>query len=400
MFNGQRVRLLSILVVLIVVVGYIILCILTYWTVPRPLIINFLNACARHGLKATLDLHTYPGGSSPGTFSGVWPRWPRFWTHGDQPMDDNENENVNADVGRNLWKEMVQWLESLDSYTLQGLEAVSPMNEPAHLAGVFPHGKDGNPSFLPPLPNEIAEEYRRKLDSSSHDDATLTTVPNGPHLRVLKWLDDAIDVFRNSKLPTKGIKLTVNVHESFLNPKVLPPHESDDVGGRHPGAMKVIAAWWRGVTSPIERSSWAVLDVHHYHAWESHCMGASDGHYTANYTCSNVEERTQALERCAGWAAVFRAAVDDECGPGALLMSGEMSASTHHSVGHACNDLSTLRATYEHQVVAAQDSNVRLYWWSYKMPYGGAFRPAWSLKQFLYLMQVLPRPDETSYGCG
>ena len=129
-------------------------------------------------------------------------------------------------------------------------------------------------------------------------------------------------------------------------------------------------------------------------------MGASDGHYTANYTCSNVEERTQALERCAGWAAVFRAAVDDECGPGALLMSGEMSASTHHSVGHACNDLSTLRATYEHQVVAAQDSNVRLYWWSYKMPYGGAFRPAWSLKQFLYLMQVLPRPDETSYGCG
>ena len=34
------------------------------------------------------------------------------------------------------------------------------------------------------------------------------------------------------------------------------------------------------------------------------------------------------------------------------------------------------------------------------MPYGGAFRNAWSFKQFLYLMGVWDRPDERLYDCG
>jgi hypothetical protein len=34
------------------------------------------------------------------------------------------------------------------------------------------------------------------------------------------------------------------------------------------------------------------------------------------------------------------------------------------------------------------------------MPYGGAFRPAWSLKRLLYLLGVTPRPDESNYGCN
>jgi hypothetical protein len=360
-----------------------------------------------------LDLHTYPGGTSPGTFSGVWPRWPLFWTHGDQPATDGDSDpKQKMDVGRQLWKEMVEWVESLDSFTLQGLEGLSPMNEPAHLAGIFANGKgeDYGP-FLPPLPSHMAKEYRNKLQQATittaaaaalknNNDGTLTTVPDGPHLRVLKWLDDAVDVFRQSSLPKKGVQLMMNIHESVLEAKVLPPHDGDDEGGRHPGAMRVIGAWWRGVTSATERSTWAVLDLHHYHAWEPNCMGASDGHFDANYTCSKVEERKDALERCSGWSAVYREAIDKECGPGALLMSGEMSASTHHSVRHACNDIPTLRASYQYQVEAAKDAEVDLYWWSYKMPYGGAFRPAWSFKQFLYLMGVLPRPDESNYYCG
>ena len=363
---------------------------------------DFLRACARHGVKATLDVHTYPGGTSPGTFSGVWPHWPRFWTHGDQPATDHGKR----DVGRELWKDMVHWIESLDTLALEGLQGLSPMNEPAHLAGIFDKGKGGTDlgPFLPPLPHSMAKDYRRTLNEVTLDDTTndgdLTTIPDGPHLRVMKWLDDSITVFRKSSLPNKGIQLMVNVHESFLQPTILPPNDGDDDGGRHPGALRVIAAWWRAVTSPKERSSWAVLDLHHYHAWEGHCMGASDGHFTANYTCSNIEERTNALERCSGWAEVYRAAIDQECGPGARLMSGEMSASTHHSIRHACNDISTLKASYQYQLEAAQESNVQLYWWSFKMPYGGAFRPAWSFTQFLYLMGVWPRPDESNDYCG
>jgi hypothetical protein len=293
----------------------------------------------------------------------------------------------------------VRWVGSLEDETLRGLQALSPMNEPAHLAGMLSQGNDQNGPFLPPLPKDMAKAYSTKLQATNPD-GLLTFVPDGPHLRVLKWLDDAIDVFRTSSLPERGIQLAVNVHESVLNPNVLPPNDGEDPGGREPGAMHVLAAWWRGATSLAERTRWAVLDVHHYHAWGPQCQGASDGHLVANYTCSNVEERTEALQRCASWATLFRQAVDKECGPGALLMSGEMSASTHHSVRHACNDLSTLRASYRTQVEAAKQAKVKLYWWSYKMPYGGAFRPAWSFKHFLYLMGVLPRPDDSNYGCG
>lgn len=375
--------------------------------VPRSLLVNLLQACGRHGMGATLDMHTYPGATSPGTFSGLWPRWPRFWTHGDQPATD---EGIKPDVGRTLWKDFVEWIESLDEVTLKGLQALSPMNEPAHLAGVFSEGRGSDGPYLPPLPHHQAKAYLAKLAAAAKptpppesDDASyeFTQVPDGPHLRVFKWLDDAIDTFRRSTLPSKGIQLSVNVHESVLNKDVLPGNDDGDGNEPDPSAMlKVLAAWWRGATTSTERSDWVVLDIHHYHAWSSSCQGASDGLVLANYTCSIVEERTDTLQRCALWAGIYRQVVDQECGPGAQLMSGEMSASTHHKVRHACNDLSTLRQSYVTQVEAAKDAKVKLYWWSYKMPYGGAFRPAWSLRHFLWLMGALPRPDESSYPCG
>ena len=79
-------------------------------------------------------MHTYPGGTSIGTFSGVWPRWARFWTHGDVPATDNGAK----DVGRDILKNFVSWLEHLsteDPLAFKILRALSPMNEPAHLAG-------------------------------------------------------------------------------------------------------------------------------------------------------------------------------------------------------------------------------------------------------------------------
>lgn len=359
---------------------------------------DLLRSCGRYGIGVTLDMHTYPGATSPGTFSGLWPRWPRFWTHGDQPATDDGQ----MDVGRTLWKDFVTWIESLDPMTLKGLQALSPMNEPAHLAGIFSEGRGSDGPYLPPLSKDQGRAYLDKLSRSSLKDtqASLTQVPDGPHLRVFKWLDDAIDTFRQSSLPSKGVELAVNVHESVLNPKQVPGNDSNDPGGRHPEALKVLAAWWRSATTPIERSEWAVLDIHHYHAWEPKCQGASDGHVIANYTCAIAEERMDALQRCTSWASVFRQAVDDECGAGAKLMSGEMSASTHHQVRHACNDITTLRESYLTQLEAAKKADVKIYWWSYKMPFGGAFRPAWSLRHFLWLMGVLPRPDDSMYPCG
>uniref|UniRef100_A0A7S4HVV1 Glycoside hydrolase family 5 domain-containing protein n=1 Tax=Odontella aurita TaxID=265563 RepID=A0A7S4HVV1_9STRA len=378
--------------------------------IPRPFVERFLRACGRHGVKATLDVHTYPGGTSLGTFSGVWPRAPLFWRY-DADADAKEGD----DFGRRTYRELLGWLESLaasDAEAFDGLGAVTPMNEPAHLAGLFGGGGPfpEEDSFLPPLPGGVAEKFLADIngEGSRNDDGGApyvpVPVPDGHHLRVLLWLSDAVETFRSSSLPAKGIEIHVNVHESILT-RDLVPDDADDIGAQ---SAAILASWWRGTTTTVERSSWAVLDMHHYHAWDPACQGASDGPPSGNYTCGDGAATAATLGRCASWAGVYRSAVSgsppDAGGipPGARLASAEFSASTHHSVLHSCVDVTTLRSTYLAQVEAANDADVELYWWSWKMPHGGAFRRAWSFKHFLYLMGVegFDHPDESEITCG
>jgi hypothetical protein len=356
--------------------------------IPRSILARFLRNCATYGITASLDLHTYPGATSPGTFSGLWPRHPRFWLH-DQP------ENPQEDLGRLLYRDFVEWVTDLattDPQAFDGILGISPMNEPAHLAGIF---RDSDRDYLPALSVPMAATYLQdELDSDAN-------VPNGPHLRVFKWMSDAIQVFRESPLPAAGKQLHVNIHESVLSAQVLSdPNDGANGGGLHPSANNLIAAWWSHVTTRKERKAWAVLDMHHYHAWEPACTGASDGPPVGNYSCSNVGARDDALRRCTLWAHGFREAVDTRCGTGALLMSGEFSTSTHHKVKHACNDVDTLKASYQAQLAASESARVKLYYWSYRMPFGGSFRSAWSFSHLMYRLGVNPHPDESNYPCG
>ncbi len=100
-----------------------------YWpAIPRSYIIQFLRACAKYGLGATLDMHTYPGGTSIGTFSGVWPKYPRFWTYGDVPAMENYGKKDNRDIGRSLLKDFIVWVESLadeDPLAFKGYDILS-----------------------------------------------------------------------------------------------------------------------------------------------------------------------------------------------------------------------------------------------------------------------------------
>ena len=331
------------------------------------------------------DIHTYPGGTSIGTFSGVWPRYARFWTHGDVPATDRGE----PDVGRDLWRGFLAWLESLatdDPLAFRGLRAVSPMNEPAHLAGLY-NGADpvrtDRATFLPPLPAPRAAAYLAELNAGDGDGdaragtavaaAGRATVPDGPHLRVLLWLGDAVEAFRRSTLPARGKELHVNVHESLFPADVLPEEAPDTADhGLAAAALRVVGAWWRRATTAEERAAWAVLDVHHYHAWGAQCAGAVEGRPAGRYACADAAAREEVLGRCAGWARVYRATLEGECGPGLRLASAEASAGTHHSVRHACNDATTLERMLEYQVRAAEEADVELYWWSYKMPYGEA----------------------------
>jgi hypothetical protein len=305
---------------------------------------------------------------------------------------------------------MIMWLENLskeDPLAFTGLRALSPMNEPAHLAGLYNGPKPiklDKDTFLPPLPPEMASDYLNELNIAKSVPSTATQVPDGNHLRVLMWLRDAVTEFRESKLPSLGIQLHVNVHESLLPTPLLPKYKDklkEELDyALYPGALAIFGAWWRATTSPDERASWAVLDIHHYHAWGDACSGAVEGPPTGRYKCSDEEARNKVLSKCSEWATIYRQTLEKECEPGILLASAEFSASTHHSVRHACNDIATLRTTYEMQLQAAKHAGVELFWWSYQMPYGGAFRNAWSLKHLLYLLGVLPRPDVSNFHCG
>jgi hypothetical protein len=342
--------------------------------VPRSLIQRLLRACQKFGLKAILDVHTYAGGTSPGTFSGVWPRLPLFWEY-DNPAD------TKSDLGRTLFRDFLAWLEELadkDPNAFDGLGGITPMNEPAHLAGQFGPGS-GNPdkvSFVPNLPADMEQAYLHSLHEA---------MPAGPHLRVLRWQSDALQAFRRTSLVERGIELVVNIHESILVAALTTPDENN-AGGRHPKATGLLAHWWKQTTTSDERASWAVLDMHHYHAWEPNCEGTVTGHDGA-YLCGDTAAVATVLDACTSWATTLRNAVGETA---ARLSSGEFSASTHHSVALSCTDSTTLRQTYQAQVAAAQAADVNLYFWAWKMPHGGAFRPAWSMNE---LMHRLGHPD-------
>jgi len=396
--------------------------------VPRTLVERFLQACSRHGVKAILDLHTYPGGTSIGTFSGVWPRQSLFWKYdrdhdGVAVVGDKTNNSSSEDIGRELFSDFVGWMERLstdNSDAFNGLGGITPMNEPAHLSGLFGPGSRNPdvPSYVPPLPADTAQQYLtmlRKQDgrNSKHQ----VSVPDGTHLRVLKWQSDALDAFRSSSLPSKGIELVVNVHESIFVQDLVP----DDViggGGLHRQAASLFAAWWRGITTARERSTWAVMDMHHYHAWEPSCQGTVDGmgvEGSQGYVCGDAAKTDAVLKRCTGWASTYRSAFQEQLQDGdgeasAKLVSGEFSTSTHHSVLRSCTDPTTLYKSYMAQIETAEAASVDLFYWAWKMPYGGAFRPAWSFQQFLYMMDRDPsvtvppdftyQLDESVISCG
>jgi hypothetical protein len=122
-----------------------------YWpAIPKPFIEDILRACSRIGLRASLDVHTYPGGTSVGTFSGVWPNWPKFWTNGGDGIIDgidysasnasstststtnnntttNENIKKGINIGHALFQGLIIWMEELsirDPFAFNGLRGL------------------------------------------------------------------------------------------------------------------------------------------------------------------------------------------------------------------------------------------------------------------------------------
>lgn len=207
-------------------------------TIPRDWLAQFLVRCSRHGIRVLIDLHAFPGGSSQGTYNGVWPNKPAFWKNKSQLGNTNLSQ-----VGLWIVSAAVKWLEDLSEEAKAGLVGITLMNEPAHLNSGL----------------HFAEE----------DD-------------VLKWLADAAQIFRISSLPQEGKKLYMQmIDTAFQN------------------FTHTVVPWFFDTFSDSERFSWVVADQHWYTAWDSkNCDMRTDE--AGGLTCDTpLETIRPKMQKCA-----------------------------------------------------------------------------------------------------
>lgn len=288
-------------------------------TVPRAWLAEFLRRAAGHGVRVVLDLHSMPGGSSDGTYNGVWPHTPAFWT-------------ATAKVGgatvalttAGLWvvAALIDWIESLDEEARIAVDGITVMNEPAHMAASLGFAQE-----------EV----------------------------VLRWLESAAELFRQSSLPDRGVKMYVNMIETAFA----------DFWG-------VVGPWWEKTFSEAERHTWAVFDQHWYTAWDG---GRCDGRVLpgGGYLCDEPLDKVRELLRsCAkGFTQLLTSHIQG------LKSCSEFSAGTFADAVVACNDRKLLRAFLEEQIAVFKEDDVEPFFWTWRMPYGPSFEMGWSLKKLL-----------------
>lgn len=307
--------------------------------IPVEEIAIILRAAARYHIKVLIDIHAYPGGSGEGTYNGIWPNSPLFWNGGTVQYRQNFNTIV---------ANLIQWTESLyqtDPAAARGLWGISPMNEPAHLLGIPAATCD------PSAPWFAAITYQDVLDT----------------------LALSVTSFRNSSLPAHGAKLDMNIIETMFPISMTAAAQYNTIG-----------AWWMSITSALERSAWAVLDIHHYAAWDPNC------NQCINESVSNGSI-TQAgfvkIAACTNWYLQLRNALNLE--EKAQLNVSEFSAGTNQYTQNSCssgvgpnvplNHQAYRDAYFKDQLINAKRAGLTMFFWSWVFPYNMNFQSEWSL---------------------
>jgi len=287
-------------------------------TIPRGWLKEFLEKAGNHGIQVLLDLHAFPGGSSDGTYNGIWPLSPVFW-HSQVKVGD-QNTSL-QDAGLMIVQSLISWVEGLDGVARDAVGGVTIMNEPAHL------------SFGKGFADEAA---------------------------TLAWLAKGSEFFRKSALPSRGVKLYMNLIETAF--------EQDTFWDKVP-------SWWRNSFSSAESNTWAVIDMHWYSAWGgASCSGrtSSGGAYLCNGSISEIQ---QIQHSCISeFTNTFK---QHFLG---LKATSEFSIGTFDKATEACTAKNVLDSFLDVQVQAFEAAQIESYFWTWKMPYGRTFEPGWSLK--------------------
>lgn len=284
-------------------------------TVPRAILSSFVSDAHDKGLKVIFDIHTMPGGSSDGTYSSTWPNPPAFW-------QQNVTDGVALQsLGLKVVEALVGWVASLGALR-EAVAGFTFMNEPAMQA----HGGAalGGASWL-----------------DDHND-------------VLDWLAAAGRIFESARQKlSPHTRVYVNLHESAFRHGLFHwPWESP---------VDPEVSWFM---RQYADSPWAVLDIHHYHAWKA-----------SPPECDGISLQA-ILDDHVKWVDSTFSVLDLK---GRLAMS-EYSASTFHEVALACRETRFLRAFVYGQAAACTASGVEPFFWTWRMPEGGIFQRGWSLK--------------------
>mmetsp|Transcript_3767 Transcript_3767/g.11517 ORF Transcript_3767/g.11517 Transcript_3767/m.11517 type:complete len:551 (+) Transcript_3767:2-1654(+) len=310
-----------------------------YVTVPRNFVEEMLRAAADEGLQLLLDMHCLPGGSSKGTYNGVYPLDPVFWTAFAKIGNDSTPLET---VGLQIAEAMIRWVESMDDKTRSGVAGLTFMNEPGHMNAY------ATPQFA-------------------------------KDRQILEWLAASADLFRRSSLPTMGVRLYVNVVETAL-------HNFDSV----------VPQWWEQTFSVQERRTWAVIDRHWYAAWSGKfCSGrvAKGGAYFCDQPVEAIRKVWRENTCARKWAENF-----EKLFPDSLRACSEMSGSTFHDGFLACNNEDVTRAFIAEQAESMQDHGIEPFFWTWRMPYGPTFEGGWSLKRIAGLETPPARPCRAAFS--
>jgi len=283
--------------------------------VNRTWLEEFLRKVADHRLKIVWDLHSMPGGSSDGTYNGIWPNKPRFWT---ERVTVGDSKKRLTDVGLMVVKGLISWIKSLGEKEFGAVAGVCLMNEPAHMAAI--DASAGMP---------FVQSERQVLD----------------------WLESAADLFRKSPLPGKGLKLYLNLIETtFMD------------------FWTTVPKWWNEAFTWDERHNWAIMDIHWYTAWSPQCNGrvVSGGGYFCDDPINKIQDL---LESCAnGFLTQFTTKIDG------LKACSEFSVGTFEDAVVACNDMDVLHMFLAKQVELFERHGVEAFFWTWRMPYGSTFQ--------------------------
>lgn len=336
-------------------------------SIPIKVVEEVLEVAADFGIQVLLDLHAFPGGSSAGTFNGVWPLNPRFWTA-------HFKENFTTII-----VQLLDWMEALgrkNPKAFAGLYGLSPMNEPAHMRGLY--DKSG---AAVPVP------YQKAYDELGLKGwASISTTD------ILQTLAISVDEFR--KRPALEQKmLLMNVIETAFAGTFGGKEDASAFAASQKGEVGsvtgAIGAWWKEITTESERKRWAVLDLHNYIAWNPDVKGFED--------IVTMEDYRRLLnEMSVPFFQQLRSRL--EMPQPQLLACSEYSASTNQDTllsvtsGVGRRPMSLPREiSWQHlrddflrcQHRAARDQKIDMWFWTYHIRKNRNYQGEWSLQHVL-----------------